>query len=150
MTIASILKEKGGEVVSVSPTATLPEIASIIASRRIGAVVVLAEASRLAGIVSERDVVKAVATKGEAALHLTAQDIMTQAVITATPATSVDKAMSLMDEGYFRHLPVLDEGILVGIISVRDVVRAYIQRQALEVDSLTDFVFRGSHTSGLR
>lgn len=149
MSIASILKEKGGKVVSVTPSTSVPEIASIIASRRIGAVVVLGEDSRLAGIVSERDVVKALASKGEAALRMTAQDIMTQAVVTATPQTSVNEAMALMDEGYFRHLPVVDNGAMVGIISVRDVVRAYIQEQAQEVDNLKDFVFRGSQTSGL-
>ena len=149
MTIAAILKQKGGEVVSVAPSASVTEIASIISSRRIGAVVVLAE-GRLAGIVSERDVVKAIAHSGEAALRMTAQDIMTKAVITATPQTSVNDAMSLMDEGYFRHLPVVDDGALVGIISVRDAVRAYIQLQEMEVDSLTEFVFRGAHTGGLR
>ena len=150
MSLGSILKGKGGEVISVGLTASVQEIASIIASRRIGAVVVLAEGSRLAGIVSERDVVKAVATKGEAALQLTAADIMTALVVTATPQTSVDEAMSLMDEGYFRHLPVVDDGAMVGIISVRDVVRAHIQHQALEVESLKDYVFRGSQTDGLR
>ena len=150
MSLGSILRGKGGDVVSVGLTASVQEIASIIASRRIGAVVVLAEASRLAGIVSERDVVKAVATKGQAALQLTAADIMTSSVVTATPQTSVDEAMSIMDEGYFRHLPVLDEGAMVGIISVRDVVRAHIQHQALEVEALKDFVFRGSQTDGLR
>lgn len=150
MTIASILKEKGREVVSVTPATSLPEIASIIASRRIGAVVVLAEAARLAGIVSERDVVKALASKGEAALSMTAQDIMTEAVVTASPQTSVNEAMAIMDEGYFRHLPVVDNGAMIGIISVRDVVRAHIQQQAQEVDSLKDYVFRGSQTGGLR
>ena len=150
MTVAAILADKGGEVVSVTGDASVQEIASIIATRRIGAVLVLAEASRLAGIVSERDVVKAIAAKGDAALKLTAQDIMTQAVITATPETSFNEAIALMDEGYFRHLPVIDRGKLVGIISVRDVVRAHMQHQALEVDSLKDYVFRGSKTDGLR
>ena len=150
MTISAILKEKGGEVVSVTPAASVPEIASIISSRRIGAVVVLGEADRLVGIVSERDVVKAIAAQGEGALRLTADDIMTKTVITATPATSINDAMTLMDDGYFRHLPVVNDGALVGIISVRDAVRAYIQKQALEVDSLTEYVHRGGHTSGLR
>ncbi len=150
MSLGTILKAKGGEVVSVSLTASVREIAAIIASRRIGAVVVLADEARLAGIVSERDVVKAIAATGEAALQMTAQDIMTKVVVTATPQTSVDEAMALMDEGYFRHLPVVDGGLLVGIISVRDVVREHIQHQAQEVDSLKDYVFRGSQTGGLR
>ncbi len=150
MTIASILKEKGGDVVSVAPTASVPEIASIIASRRIGAVVVLDQAAQLAGIVSERDIVKALAAQGEAVLRLTAEDIMTKVVVTATPQTSVNEAMAMMDEGYFRHLPVVDNGTMVGIISVRDVVRSHMQHQAQEVDSLKDYVFRGSQTGGLR
>ena len=134
----------------MTPAASVQEIASIIASRRIGAVVVLADEARLAGIVSERDVVKAIAAKGEAALTLTAQDIMTRTVITAAPHTPLNEALAIMDEGYFRHLPVVENGALVGIISVRDVVRAHMQHQALEVDSLKDYVFRGSQTSGLR
>ncbi len=150
MTIASILKEKGDEVVSVTPATLVSEIASIISSRRIGAVVVLAEAERLAGIVSERDVVKAIAANGELALQLTAAEIMTKAVVTASPQTSVDEAMAVMNDGYFRHLPVVTDGVLVGIISVRDVVRAHIQQQTQEVDSLKDYVFRGSQTGGLR
>lgn len=150
MTIAAILKEKGREVVSVTPSTTVPEIVSIIASRRIGAVVVLAEVAGLAGIVSERDVVKALAAGGEAALRMTAQDIMTEAVVTASPKTTVNEAMAVMDAGYFRHLPVVDDGVLVGIISVRDVVRSHMRKQAQEVDSLKDYVFRGSQTSGLR
>ena len=150
MTIAAILKDKGAEVISVKPSARVTEIASIIASRRIGAVLVLDDTGGLAGIVSERDVVKAVAANADTALSLTAADIMTKTVVTATPKTSVNDAMALMDEGYFRHLPVVDDGSLVGIISVRDVVRAYIQHQAMTVDSLTEFVHRGGQTSGLR
>jgi CBS domain-containing protein len=150
MTVAAILKEKGGDVVSVTPAATVPEIAAIIASHKIGAVVVLEAQGQLAGIVSERDVVKAIAAKGAAALSLTAADIMTAGVVTATPQTSINEAMTQMDAGYFRHLPVVDNGKLVGIISVKDVVHARIESQALEVDSLKSFVHRGVHTGGLR
>jgi CBS domain-containing protein len=150
MNIAMILRHKGGEVVSVGGTATLREIAAVIASRRIGAVVVLSEDRRLAGIVSERDVVRAVAERGGEAMGLSAADIMTRDVTTATPATTVDQAMALMDEGYFRHLPVLENGALVGIVSVRDAVRAHIQEQANEVDTLKAYVFRGAQADGLR
>jgi len=150
MTVAAILKQKGGEVVSVTPAATLPEIAAIIAARRIGAVIVLQGEGQLAGIVSERDVVKAIAAHGAAALGKTAADIMTANVITATPKTTINDAMAQMDAGYFRHLPVVDNGKLVGIISVKDVVHARIETQALEVDSLTEFVHRGVLAGGLR
>lgn len=145
-----MLKQKGSEVVTIAPSATVQEIAALISSRRIGAVVVLSDDKRLAGIVSERDVVKAIANKGDAALRLTAADIMTVEVITATPRTTMDQAMEMMDAGYFRHLPVLDQGVMVGIISVRDAVRAHIQAQAQEVDSLMDYVHRGAKADGLR
>jgi len=150
MTVAAVLKQKGSEVITIAPSATVQEIAALISSRRIGAVVVMSDDKRLAGIVSERDVVKAIATKGEAALRLTAADIMTVEVVTATPRTTVDQAMEMMDAGYFRHLPVLDEGRMIGIISVRDAVRAHIQTQAEEVNSLMDYVHRGAKADGLR
>lgn len=150
MNIAAILKLKGSAVISITPESTVPDIASLITSRKIGAVIVLAEDGSLAGIVSERDVVRAIAQKGAAALQLTAEAIMTKKVTTATPATTVDQAMATMDHGYFRHLPVVDGGALVGVISVRDVVRGYIQEQANEVDDLRSYVLRGSQEGGLR
>ena len=149
MTVAAVLKQKGDEVITVTPATSVTDIARIIASRRIGAVVVC-EGDHLAGIVSERDVVKVISAQGEAALRLTAADIMTKDVTTATPSTTVNEAMAMMDAGYFRHLPVVENGKMVGIISVRDVVRALIQHQEQEVDSLKAYVFRGAQADGLR
>ena len=150
MTVAALLRQKGTEVISVSPASTLMEVATLISSRRIGAVVVLSGEKRLAGIVSERDVVKAVAARGDAALQLTAADVMTTDVITATPRTTINEAMEMMDAGYFRHLPVMEGGEMIGIISVRDAVRSHIQSQAHEVSSLMDYVHRGAKADGLR
>ncbi len=149
MLVGAVLKQKGAEVVTATPTSSVMDIANTITSRRIGAVVVC-DGDQLAGIVSERDVVKAISQHGAAALSLTAADIMTKSVTTATPGTTMDDAMAMMDAGYFRHLPVLDDGAMVGIISVRDVVRAQIQLQAQEVDSLKAYVFRGAEANGLR
>lgn len=150
MSVAAVLKQKGSDVVSVVPSVTVREIAAMITSRRIGAVVVLGDAQELVGIVSERDVVKAVANSGEAALAMTAGDIMTRNVKVASPNTTMHEAMAQMDAGYFRHLPVVENGSLVGIISVRDVVRAQMQHQELEVDSLKAYVLRGAPADGLR
>lgn len=116
------------------------ELVATIASRRIGAVLVLSDDGALAGIVSERDVVKALAAKGPDIHMMQAGDIMTRSVTTVTPATTINEAMELMDRGYFRHLPVLDNGALVGIISVRDVVRARIERQAEETEGLRSYI----------
>ena len=140
MTIASVLREKGSDVISALPSTTVQEIAEIISSRRIGAVVVLDAEARLAGIVSERDVVKALAAKGAGVGTLRAEEIMTRAVITATPRTTIEQAMEIMDHGYFRHLPVLENGAMVGIISIRDGVKARIQRHEHEADNLRTFI----------
>ena len=149
MTVAALLKQKGSNVITVSSSTSVIEIARTITANRIGAVVVC-DGEHLAGIVSERDVVKAVTNHNEAALRLTAADIMTKDVTTASPRTTIDEAMAMMDAGYFRHLPVVDDGKMVGIISVRDVVRAHIQHQEQEVHSLKAYVFRGAEADGLR
>ena len=140
MTIASVLRQKGNTIVSVQPGTPLTELVATIAARRIGAVLVLDEDYNLAGIVSERDVVKALATNGPGIHTMKAGDIMTRDVTTVTPDTTINEAMELMDRGYFRHLPVLDRGALVGIISVRDVVRARIERQGEENESLHAYI----------
>lgn len=140
MDIASVLRTKGNTIVSVQPTTLLPELASTIASRRIGAVLVLDDDGNLTGIVSERDVVKALANYGAAVQTMSAGDIMTRTVTTVTPKTTIIEAIELMDRGYFRHLPVLDNGTLLGIISVRDVARARIEREVEENESLHTYI----------
>jgi len=142
MTVKAVLNNKGYAVVSVEPAATVLEIAQTITSRRIGAVLVLHEDGSVAGIVSERDVVKALASHAAKVLDLRASDLMTRDVITATPDTSVDDAMEVMDTGYFRHLPVLEEGRLAGIISVRDLVKYRIMQQQHDVESLKEYIAR--------
>ena len=142
MTVKAVLNNKGYAVVSVEPAATVLEIAQTITSRRIGAVLVLHEDGSVAGIVSERDVVKALASHAAKVLDLRASDLMTRDVITATPDTSVDDAMEVMDTGYFRHLPVLEDGRLAGIISVRDLVKYRIMQQQHDVESLKEYIAR--------
>jgi CBS domain-containing protein len=142
MTVGSVLKTKNNAVISVAPTATVVEIAEIITARRIGAVLVLDDAGGVAGIVSERDVAKALAQYGAGVVAMRAEDLMTRNVTTATPQTTVDQAMAIMDAGYFRHLPVLDDGRLVGIISIRDLVKYRIMLHEHDVDSLKAYIAR--------
>jgi CBS domain-containing protein len=142
MTVGAVLKHKGNSIVSVAPSTTVLEIAEIITSRRIGAVLVLGNDPPVAGIVSERDVVKAVARQPDKVMSLRADDLMTRNVITATLETSVDTAMEIMDSNYFRHLPVLDGGKLVGIISIRDLVKYRIMLHEHDVDSLKAYIAR--------
>lgn len=140
MDVASLLVTKGNTIISVLAATPLMELVATIASRRIGAVLVLDERGDLTGIVSERDVVKALAARGPELHNVNAGDVMTADVTTVTPATTINEAMELMDRGYFRHLPVLDDGALIGIISVRDVVRARIDRHVEENESLVSYI----------
>lgn len=140
MTISSIIREKGNSVVSVSASTPVQTIAEIISSKRIGAVVVLDGSGKLIGIVSERDVVKALAAEPAAVHTMLAEQIMTRAVTTATPATSIEDAMEIMDHGYFRHLPVVDGDVLVEIVSIRDLVKTQIRLQEHETNSLRSYV----------
>lgn len=136
MTIATVLQAKGPDVICVAPFASVPEIAEIIASRRIGAVVVIDPDRNLIGIVSERDVVRAVAEHGADAMKRTAEDLMTRKVVTVSPESSVERAMEMMDAGYFRHLPVVQGGQLVGIVSIRDLVKHRGLEQQAEIERL--------------
>ena len=140
MTVASILRHKGSEVVSVEPALTALELARLLAARRIGAVLVRDRSGDIVGIVSERDIVGALGRQGPAALDLTARQLMTADVRTATPHTTVEQAMEMMTSGRFRHLPVLEGGKLVGLVSIGDVVKARISQQEQEVDSLKAYV----------
>ena len=140
MTIASILRHKGHEIISVAPTVKLTELAITLSDRKIGAVLVRDSAAQLLGIVSERDIVRVFAREGAACQDMTAAQIMTRLLHTVTPSTTVDEALSLMTASRVRHLPVLVGDDLVGMISIGDVVKARLEQQAQEVDSLTAYV----------
>ena len=140
MTVASILRYKGHEIASVSPLAGVPEIVDLLAQRRIGAVLVRDAASQLLGIVSERDIVRCLARDGAATLTLTAAQLMTTALHTVSPTTTLQSALARMTASRVRHLPVLDSDDLVGLISIGDVVAALLAQQAQEVDSLKAYV----------
>ena len=140
MTVAAILKHKGFQIVAVDPTATIAHVAEVLAERRIGAVLVLDRTEQLLGIVSERDIVLSLATNGARTLEMTAGQLMTRALQIAHPGMSETEVMTMMTASRFRHLPVMDHGVLVGLISIGDVVKARIMQQETEVDSLRAYV----------
>jgi CBS domain-containing protein len=140
MTVAAILKHKGTEVISVAPDVTVAELTRMLSARRIGALPVLDGSGQLLGIISERDVVHALAVHGAHTLELTAAKLMTPTPRTVVRRTTVAEAMSIMTEGRFRHLPVMEDGMLIGMVSIGDVVKARIMQQENEVDSLKAYV----------
>ena len=144
MTVAAILKHKGSDVASVTPAMPIHEVTRVLSERRIGAVVVLDASRQLLGIVSERDIVRCLAQHGARALEMTAAQLMTTHVQTATPRTSVVDAMAMMTEGRFRHVPVVEGGSLAGMISIGDVVKSRLDQQEQEVDSLKAYVTGGA------
>jgi CBS domain-containing protein len=140
MTVAAILKHKGCEITRVEPTQTIAEVVRVLSSKRIGAVLVLDSADQLLGIVSERDIVNFLALHGARTMEMTAGQLMTRDLKTVTRQTSEPEAMTMMTAGRFRHLPVVEDGALVGLISIGDVVKARIMQTEHEVDSLRAYV----------
>jgi len=143
MTVACILKHKGSDVAHVSPSDSIAAVSALLAGRRIGAVLVMDTAGQLLGIVSERDIVRVLAREGAATLGMTAAQLMTSSLVTVTPATTVEEAMTLMSANRVRHLPVLRDGALAGLVSIGDIVKTRIEQQAHEVDSLRAYVSGG-------
>jgi CBS domain-containing protein len=139
-TVAEILKHKGYQVSTVDPTVRVSQIAQILSDRRIGAVLVMDEAEQILGVVSERDIVRCLAANAARTLEMTAGQLMTRAVQVAHSETTVSEAMQMMTAGRFRHLPVIDQGKLIGLISIGDVVKARIMHQDTVVESLTAYV----------
>lgn len=143
MLIAHILREKGGVVHAVDASATLEGAAFELTQKRLGAVVVLDEAGGLAGVLSERDIVRAVAQRGAAALAETVASAMTRDVITATPQETVDACLSRMTDRRIRHLPVLEQRRLVGIVSIGDLVARKIEAAQAEAAAMRAYIASG-------
>lgn len=142
MNVATILKAKGSEVSTVSPETTVRDVALLLTERRIGAVLVMQD-RKVMGIISERDIVKAVAKHGGDALNGPVRDVMTARVVTCALNDSVDELMDSMTTGRFRHLPVIDKGELVGIVSIGDVVKHRIAETVMETEAMRLYIANG-------
>jgi len=138
-TVGQLLQDKGHKVWSVAPTTTVYEALELMADKGIGALVVL-DGSGIAGLVSERDYARKVILEGRSSRDTPVADIMTRAVLYTTPEQSVTDCMSVMTERKFRHLPVLDGGTLVGMISIGDLVKAIIAEQEFVIGQLETYI----------
>jgi CBS domain-containing protein len=138
MSISDVLRVKGHHVVKVRTTDTVQAVVKKLSEERIGAVVVEDQWMRLAGIFSERDFVNAVAEHGAQALSLSAEKLMSAPVVTCRSNDRVETAMAAMTMAKIRHLPVVDNGQLVGIVSIGDLVKYRLDEKALEANVLLD------------
>ncbi len=132
--VKDILKGKGSEIVNVSPDATLLQALEVMANKNIGAVLVLDSKGALAGIFSERDFVRKIIIKGRAMETTLVREIMTSRVLYVSPETTVSDCMTLMTEKRIRHLPVLENDRVVGVVSIGDVVKELLREQELVIN----------------
>jgi CBS domain-containing protein len=144
MLIAQILAGKGREVVSTRPDATIAEVAGLLKARRIGAVVVTDADGQLCGIISERDLARGLADHGADLLDMRVSQLMTADVVTCSPEDGIGQLMQTMTERRFRHLPVVQDGRMVGIISIGDVVKHRLQELEAEASLLHDYIAGGA------
>lgn len=140
MLVSKILSQKPSGVVTAAPSITVAELAALLAAKKIGAVVISSHGKTVQGIVSERDIVRELGQSGAAALTKSVQDIMTRKVTTCAPSDRSDTVLQKMTDGRFRHLPVLEAGELVGLISIGDVVKARLSELAMEKDALEGMI----------
>lgn len=140
MTVSSILAAKGGDVITIQPTATLGAAAALLTKRRIGALVVLGAGDRVAGILSERDIVHALAERGLQALDEPLSQSMTRDVATCGPEETINSLMERMTKGKFRHMPVVESGRLSGIVSIGDIVKQRLDDMERESEAMRDYI----------
>jgi CBS domain-containing protein len=140
MTVGIILAGKGREIFTIDPGATLGEAVRLLAEKRIGAAPILGADRRIAGIISERDVVRALAERGAAALDEPVSRTMTRKVETCGEGETVTNLMERMTAGKFRHMPVVDQGRLVGVVSIGDIVKHRVQEMERESVAMRDYI----------
>ena len=140
MTVKTILSTKGSEVITIGPTATLNEAIAALTRHRIGALVVLGADARVIGILSERDIVRALSEHGDGALREPLGQSMTRTVVTCAEADTISEIMDRMTRGRFRHIPVLEQDRLIGIISIGDVVKQRLTEMERESEALRDYI----------
>ena len=138
-TVGQLLEAKGRDVWSVRPDASVFEAIRLMADREVGALVVI-DGTKTVGVISERDYARRMVLEGRSSKDTRVEEIMTSRVIYAEPAQSVEECMALMTEKRIRHLPIMDEGRLVGVISIGDLVKAIITEQKFIIDQLERYI----------
>lgn len=133
-------KEGGGEVVSVSPSTTVEELAGVLVKHRIGAALVRDGKGNVQGLISERDVIHGIAEHGKGTTQKPVSEFMTREIVTCTPDDTIDSVMETMTARRFRHVPVMEGGALIGVISIGDVVKYRIEQTEREAQHLREYI----------
>lgn len=141
-TVRQMLARKA-QVLSVPPGATMLDALTLMAEQNVGALLVV-DNEQLVGIVTERDYARKIALAGRSSQNTPVKDVMSSQVITVTPSWTADQCMVLMDEKHIRHLPVIENDKLVGVISIRDAVKAIIAEQQFTIRELENYITRSS------
>ena len=140
MTVERILKSKGAHAPTVSPEDRIADVIATLETEDVGAVVVSADGRHIDGIISERDVVRGLKRFGSNILDQAVRDLMTADVLTCTASDRVASVMALMDDRRIRHVPVVDDGNLAGIVSIRDIIKLRLEEVQAEVDAMRDYI----------
>ncbi|MFN3703089.1 CBS domain-containing protein [Thermomonas sp.] len=138
-TVRQLLEAKSPEVIAIGPDAPVLDAIRLMAERQIGALLVM-EGPRLVGILSERDYARKVVLQGRSSRDTPVRDIMTTQVVTVAPGDSIDHCMQLVTDRRIRHLPVLDGGTVVGVLSIGDLVKTVIELQRQDIDQLQRYI----------
>lgn len=140
MYVRDILKTKGNDIIAVSASDPISAVLSLMADKQIGAVLVKSDGGAIAGIISERDIVRAMKSHGESIFSKSVGDLMTTEVVTCSSMDSIAAIMGMMTSKRFRHVPVVDDGELVGVISIGDVVKSRIEEAEAEAEALRKYI----------
>ncbi|MHB8666851.1 MAG: CBS domain-containing protein [Burkholderiales bacterium] len=140
-TVAQLLKSKPSGVIAIGPDVQVLEALKVLADKDVGAVLVM-DGSRLLGIVSERDYARKVALKGKSSSSTPVSEIMTREIVCVTPAQTNEECMALMTEKHARHLPVVDNGRVIGVLSIGDLVKDAISEQQFVINQLEHYIYR--------
>lgn len=139
MTIAAILNGKGREVIQLTTSCTVQEAAALLSAKRIGCLPVV-DGGSVVGIISERDIVRVVSQEGGQGLELSVGEVMTSPALTISPNEHVMSALGLMTQRRIRHLPVIDNGVMIGFVSIGDLVKYRIDRIEAEANAMRDYI----------
>jgi CBS domain-containing protein len=144
MNVAAILKQKGRAVTTATPIMPLMEVANKLAAKRIGAIVVVAARGEIAGIISERDIIRALSVLGPDCLTQPVSQSMTKKVVTCQETDTLEELMAMMTARRFRHLPVVADDALVGIISIGDIVKHHVVEVEMDATAMREYITGGS------